>query len=252
MMLATLLLLPAAVGSKWQEIRSLNLRDSGLLLLSGFCLAIHFGAWITSLKYIPIARSVVLVNSHPLFVVAASYLFLGEKPTRRQVIGTGTGLAGMAIISREGLAGVDAALVGDLLAIIGAMSVVGYFIIGRKVRSRLSLLGYVTPLYAVCALLLLMWSAAAGDQLYPYSVRIWIYFGALAVVPTIFGHTVFNWAVKHVRPTAISLAFLGEPVVASLLALLFFGQRPAASTLTGGALVLAGIYLTTSTPKGRL
>jgi drug/metabolite transporter (DMT)-like permease len=69
---------------------------------------------------------------------------------------------------------------------------------------------------------------------------------ALAIIPTIIGHTVFNWALKHVRPTAISLAFLGEPVIASLLALIFFAQHPPATTLIGGALVLAGVYLATS------
>jgi drug/metabolite transporter (DMT)-like permease len=69
------------------------------------------------------------------------------------------------------------------------------------------------------------------------------------VVPTIIGHSVFNWAIKHVRPTAISVAFLGEPVVASLLALIFFGQRPPLATFIGGAFVLAGVYLTTSKMK---
>ncbi len=249
MMLATLLLIPAALLFKRREIMSLNRRDLFLLALGGFFLAVHFGAWITSLSYIPIATSVVLVNSHPLFVVVASYLFLGERPGRRSLFGTATGLAGMIIISGDGLRDVQQALVGDALALVGALAVVGYFIIGRSVRARVSLLGYVTPLYAVSTVFLLGWALGTSTRLYPYEAKEWALFAALAVVPTILGHTVFNWAIKHVRASAISIAFLGEPVIASALALAFFGERPPLATFIGGALVLAGIYLTTSSPK---
>jgi drug/metabolite transporter (DMT)-like permease len=246
MALATLLLAAPALILKRREMITLARRDLALLVLGGFCLAVHFGAWITSLNYIPISTSVVLVNTHPILVVLASYIFLGERPSRRLMAGTVVGFAGMLIIGHEGFREFDTALAGDGLALLGAVAVVGYFIIGRKMRVRVSLLGYVTPLYAVCALVLLVWSAAAGARLHPYGGSQWIYFLALAVVPTILGHTVFNWAIKHVRPSVISVAFLGEPVVASVLAYAFYGQIPSPATLVGGAFVLVGVYFTTS------
>jgi drug/metabolite transporter (DMT)-like permease len=251
MALATALLMPAAIALKRRELMSFTRRDLALLMLGGVCLAIHFGAWITSLKYIPIATSVVLVNSHPLFVVIASYVFLGEKPNARSLAGTLIGLAGMLVISRDALTPAQQsqssnALLGDVLAVVGALAVVGYFIVGRKARARMSLLGYATPLYAACAVFLLLWALLTRSPLAPYSAVEWTYFILLAVVPTILGHTVFNWALRHVRPSAISLTFLGEPVVAGLLAYLIFGQRPPLATFIGGALILAGIYLTLS------
>ena len=246
MAIATALLLPPALIFKRKEIASLTRADLGLLMLGGFCLAIHFGAWITSLSYIPIATSVVLVNSHPLFVVIASFFFLGERPTRRSLIGTGVGLVGMIVIGHDALGDIQLAVKGDGLALLGALAVVGYFIVGRKARARVSLLGYVTPLYAVCSLVLLVCALIAGNKLGPYRTGAWTYLVALAIVPTIFGHTVFNWAIKHVRPTAISLAFLAEPVVASVLAFFFFGQTPPIATFIGGAFVLVGVYLATS------
>jgi len=246
MAIATALLLPPALAFRRKEIGALARNDFGLLALGGLCLAIHFGAWITSLKYIPIATSVVLVNSHPLFVVIASYLFLGERPARRSIIGTAVGFAGMIVISKDAFTGLQLALKGDSLALIGALAVVGYFVVGRKARERISLLGYVTPLYAVCSVILLLFVVVSGDALAPYSANVWAYLAALAIVPTIIGHSLFNWSIKHVRPTAISITFLGEPVVAGLLALVFFGQRPPLATFIGGALVLAGVYLTTT------
>ena len=239
MAIATALLMPAALALKRRELLAFTRRDLGLLVLGGACLAIHFGAWITSLKYIPIATSVVLVNSHPLFVVIASAIFLGEKPGARSLAGTLLGLAGMLVISWDALA-------GDALAVIGALAVVGYFIVGRKARARMSLLGYATPLYGVCSIFLLLLVLVTRSRLAPYARIEWLYFVLLAVVPTILGHTVFNWALRHVRPSAISVAFLGEPVVAALLAFAIFDQRPPLATYIGGALILAGIYLTTS------
>jgi len=246
MAITTALLLPPALAFRRKEIASLARKEFGLLALGGLCLAIHFGAWIASLKYIPIATSVVLVNSHPLFVVIASYFFLGDRLARRSLLGIAVGLAGMVVMSHNALNGMQLALKGDVLALIGALAVVGYFIVGRKARPRISLLGYVTPLYAVCSVILLMFVLVSRDALAPYSASVWGNLAALAVVPTIIGHTLFNWAIKHVKPAAISVTFLGEPVVAGLLALIFFGQRPAVATFVGGALVLAGVYLTTS------
>ena len=152
----------------------------------------------------------------------------------------------MVIISKDALSDLQLAFKGDGLAIVGALAVVGYFIVGRKARARISLLGYATPLYAVCAVFLLAMLLLTGSPLYPYSAKEWAYFAALAIVPTILGHTVFNWALKHVRPSVISLAFLFEPAVASIMAFFVFGQIPPSATFIGGALIMAGIYLTTS------
>jgi drug/metabolite transporter (DMT)-like permease len=246
MAIATLLLLPAALVLERRLVASTTWRELALIVAGGFCLAVHFAAWITSLKYIPIAASVVLVDSHPLFVVLAAYVLLDERPTRRSILGAAGGFAGMAIIFRDGFRAIGTALFGDALALVGAISIVGYFIIGRKMRAKVGLFSYTVPLYAACSLFLFTWAFAAGNHFYPYDASQWFYLVGLAVVPTIFGHTVFNWAIGHVRASVISVAFLGEPVVASLLAFIFFGQRPPVATLIGGAFVLAGIYLITS------
>jgi drug/metabolite transporter (DMT)-like permease len=246
MLLATLLLAIPALKARRNEIRSLKRGDVVLLIVSGLFLAIHFGSWISSLEYIPISSSVLLVASHPLFVVIAAAVFLGEVPTKRVIAGTVLGLAGAAVILGEGFAGLNRALLGDVLALIGALSTVVYLLIGRRVRARLSLLAYVVPAYATCCVLLFGWALALGNRLTGYGAADWLCFLGLAVVPTILGHTVLNWAIKHVAASAISTALLGEPVVASLLAGLFYAQIPSGYTVAGGCLVLIGIYLVVS------
>jgi len=135
--------------------------------------------------------------------------------------------------------------------VIGALSTVGYLLIGRKVRAHLSLLAYVVPAYAACTLLLLGWAVVLGNRLTGYTSVDWACFVGLALLPTILGHTVLNWAIKHVPASAISTALLGEPVVASVLACFFFAQIPSVYTIAGGSLVLIGIYLVISKASAR-
>lgn len=240
---AAILIVPALI---WRQVTWLVGRDLALLAIGGLSLAIHFGAWIASLKYIPISTAIILVDSHPLFVVIASYFFFKEMPSRRILLGTAMGLVGTAIIFGGGFKGLGREFRGEALALAGALAMVGYLMVGRALRARLSLLGYVVPLYLICAAFLLAWITIARGQLLQLNATAWAYLVALSIVPTILGHTVFNWALKHVGAPAVSVAFLGEPVIASLLAFLFYGQRPPTETFIGGPLVLAGIYLTTT------
>jgi drug/metabolite transporter (DMT)-like permease len=242
--LAALLLAPFTLWLKRKELIAMRRSEYALLLAAGLCLAVHFGAWIASLEYIPIAASVVLVDSHPILVAIASYFVLGEVLAPRSLAGAILGMVGTVVICRDGFLGMRSDLLGDGLALLGAFAMVGYLLAGRKVRNHVSLLGYATPVYLACSLFLLMWAGVSGSRVWPYGRVEWILFAALAIVPTILGHTVLNWAIRHVPATGISISFLGEPVVAAALAFFFFGQRPSTATLIGSTLVLAGIYLT--------
>jgi drug/metabolite transporter (DMT)-like permease len=242
--LAALLLAPFTLWLKRKELIAMRRSEYALLLAAGLCLAVHFGAWIASLEYIPIAASVVLVDSHPILVAIASYFVLGEVLAPRSLAGAILGMVGTVVICKDGFLGMRSDLLGDGLALLGAFAMVGYLLAGRKVRNHVSLLGYATPVYLACSLFLLMWAGVSGSRVWPYGRVEWILFAALAIVPTILGHTVLNWAIRHVPATGISISFLGEPVVAAALAFFFFGQRPSTATLIGSTLVLAGIYLT--------
>lgn len=242
--LAALLLAPFTLWLKRKELIAMRRSEYALLLAAGLCLAVHFGAWIASLEYIPITASVVLVDSHPILVAIASYFVLGEVLAPRSLAGAILGMVGTVVICKDGFLGMRSDLLGDGLALLGAFAMVGYLLAGRKVRNHVSLLGYATPVYLACSLFLLMWAGVSGSRVWPYGRLEWILFAALAIVPTILGHTVLNWAIRHVPATGISISFLGEPVVAAALAFFFLGQRPSKATLIGSTLVLAGIYLT--------
>lgn len=214
-------------------------------IASGVALGAHFGFWISSLDYTSVAASVVLVSNTPVFVAILAYLLFGEKTTLVSFAGILVALGGTAVISQDGSVG-SAALFGNALAIVGALTFTVYVLIGRSQRSAaepVGVLPYSIVLYSAAALTLLPAALLSGDRLWGYSGETWFWLAAITVGPQIMGHTVFNWALRYVEASVISGTVLAEPVVASLLAWLVLSEKPGIATVLGGAIVLVGIFV---------
>lgn len=245
------LVAPAAFMRHRADFTSLSGRDLLGATLAGTALAIHFGTWFESLRWTSVAASVTLVQAQPVFVALGAFVLLDERVSRRMLIGMLVALCGMVAMSAgELLAGASVAgarpLYGDGLAMVGAMTAAAYVLAGRSLRQRVALLPYVTVVYAVCAVVLLGFVLGAGHPLGGYPDREWLLFAAMALGPGLFGHTVLNWALGHVESSVVSVSLLGEPVGSTLLAVVVLAEFPPTATVLGGAVVLAGIYLTAS------
>ena len=231
---------PVALATRRGELAEVGRRDVALSVLGGVFLAAHFAAWITSLKFTSVASSVVLVTLQPVFVLLGARLLFGERVTRAGLLGVALALGGGALIGWSDWQAGRQELQGDWLALVGALLVAFYLLVGRSVRRRLSVLPYTTLVYGAAAVLV-AWSLLAGVPLYPYPWAAWLLFLALAVFPTIFGHTMFNYAIGHLPAGLVSVSILGEPVGAAALAYLLLGERLSPLQAVGGLGVLAGI-----------
>ena len=109
---------------------------------------------------------------------------------------------------------------------------------------------YTFIVYAISSLVLLVYNLILQNQFLGYSPTIWLWFFALAVIPTFLGHTLFNWALKWVSTSTISMAIVFEPIGASILAYFILGEVVTASQWLGGTVVIFGLFLfTMSTTK---
>lgn len=243
--LATLALAPVALWGFRHEFRALGRREALVLGGVGVALGVHFATWIWSLDFTSVASSVILVNAHPLLVALLSHVLLRERVSRGSAAGVLLGLTGVLVIAggdlREGHG-----LLGDVLALAGGTMTAVYLLSGRRLRQRIPLVPYVFVVYAVSTVALGALSLAFGVGLSPSGDlrRELLLFGGLALVSTILGHTLYNWSLRYVKAPVVSTSLLGEPVGATLLALLLLAEAPSLTDLLGGALALAGIYLT--------
>jgi drug/metabolite transporter (DMT)-like permease len=238
-----LLIAPSAIIKNRNEIKGIGGKTLGLSILSGCFLALHFATWISSLKYTSIASSTVLVNTHTIFIVIGSYFILKEKTSMRKILYMAITVLGSILISLGDSSLGSNVVYGDILAILGAVFVSGYIIIGRIVRQSLSAAAYTFVVYSSCTLTLLVMNLATKTPLYPYALKEWLLFLALALFCTILGHSLFNWALEYIKPTFLSVAVLGEPVFASLWAIMVFREIPKIWQVTGGMIIIGGIYL---------
>ncbi|MCP4501562.1 MAG: DMT family transporter [Deltaproteobacteria bacterium] len=128
-------------------------------VLAGFFLAAHFATWITSLFYTPVAVSVVLVCTQPLFVTLFSVLWLKERTSFFAVFGMFVAFAGSMGIALQAEAGVRiegmTSWRGPVLALLGAVFVAGYMLFSRKLRSEgVALVPFAALVYASAAFVL--------------------------------------------------------------------------------------------------
>lgn len=252
--LAAAVLWPLVWSRNHTQIAALTPKEWCLGGLSGLFLALHFATWISSLAYTSVASSLALVSTNPVWIALASWLVFRESLNGWLALGITAAIGGSALIFLSDAqvttsAAAGNSLLGNILAVVGSLTVCGYLLIGRKLRKTVSLLPYIWLVYSSAAIVLMITALATGSSLSGYSTTAWICLFALALGPQLLGHSAFNWALKHVSATIIAIAILGEPIGSAFLAWLIFGETFAPLQMAGFCLLLAGIYLASRSEK---
>ena len=211
------------------------------LALSGLFLAGHFWSWFASLERTSVGSSVVIVGMQPLLGGLLAFAVLRERPSRAEYVGLAIALAGLLVIGADDLARDVDALIGDALALLGALLVAAYQTVRRTTRIEASTLAYSATVYAVAAAVLWVLVAATGTDAGGFGGDTWTYLILLALVPQLIGHTALNWCLGRLRVVTVGLAILGEPVVATALAVPILDDEPTAGVLIGGPIILVGV-----------
>lgn len=255
---ATLLLAPIAWTRYRTELRSLRGSEVVLGVISGLFLAAHFATWITSLEYTTVASSVVIVCTGPLWVALLSPLLLNERLKKAAIVGLAIAILGGAMIGLSEACVWDGglqcselgqvlrgdAMWGNFLALVGAWTVSGYLIIGRRLRARsVSLIPYIFMVYGVAAIALIIAMFAVGQSPLGYPAQTYGWIILLAVFPQLIGHSTYNWALRYLPASFVAVTTLGEPIGSAILAFFLLKETPTIIVIGGGILILSGIYL---------
>ncbi len=256
--LALILLAPVALARRRQELQRLAPADWRLGLLAGVFLALHFATWITSLEYTSVTSSVVFVNTSPLWVALVSPFALHERLSRRAWVGVGVAFLGGLVVGLSdacslGGGGVlcpsfdellrGRAMWGNFLALLGAWALAGYLMVGRRLRPKVSLTGYIFVVYGIAALVMLGVVLAAHLPLTGFAPQTYVWLLLLALLPQLLGHSASNYALAFLPASFVAVALLGEPVGSTILAGIVLHEVPSLMKVAGAALTLVGIYL---------
>ncbi|WP_419394185.1 DMT family transporter [Cytobacillus praedii] len=245
MFFAVVVLLPFLLVNKKnrQELRLLSKKQWGLGLLSGIFLAAHYVLWFESLNYTSVASSTVIVTLQPLFSMVGGYFLFKERFSKGAIIGCLVAIAGSIVIGWQDFQISGQALFGDILAFIAAGIITAYFFIGQHIRKSLSLIPYSVISYGSSTLLLGVFAFSQQTPFFEYSVQTWWSFIGLAFIATILGQTIFNWLLKWLSASIISMSILGETIGTCILAYFILDEVISLQQGMGIALILIGLAL---------
>ena len=237
-----LMLTPVVLGKAGVRLELIGAPEKlvWLSVFSGLFLAIHFVLWFESLQHTSVASSTTIVCTEVIWVCLGFCLFLKGRISGKAMLAIGVTLLGSVLITLSD-SGSGAGLYGDILALLAAVAVAVYTLIGRVVREKLSTTVYTYMVYTACAAVLVATCLVQGHHLFAYGWSAVVVGGLLAVFSTILGHSIFSWCLKYFSPSFVSASKLCEPVVAAIMAGFLFGELPGWLQMIGGALILGGV-----------
>lgn len=233
------------------KLYDLNKKKELLLtLVAGIALALHFVFWIESLRLTSVASSVVLVLTSPIWTAVISHFFLKEELGPNLLYGILISIAGVSLIAYSGADVGISASKGNLLALLGGVMAGIYLSLGRVLRRNKSTIAYSGSVYLTASVVLFTMAIISGRALTGYSFDMYILLLMIGIIPQLIGHTSFNWALKRSSAVNVSVLMLGEPIGATLLAVIFLREIPSGGELFGGVILMTGIYLSSKHIRG--
>ncbi|USS89954.1 MULTISPECIES: DMT family transporter [Fructilactobacillus] len=242
MYLASVFLLPMVLKHRG-DFKKITKVNYVYLIIAGLFLALHFGLWFESLKLTTVTSSTVILSTQPIVALFGGFLIYKEKVDLKSFLTIIVSIIGVIIVSWGDLGGNNSlALLGDLLSFLSVIALVSYLLIGQAKIKNISFWIYSFIVFLVAGVFLNLFNLMTNTQMTGYSIYDWFMFVALAIFPTI-AHVLYNYLLNFVSPTTISMSMLGEPIGATILAVIFLHQKVTALQILGGVIVLVGIYL---------
>jgi drug/metabolite transporter (DMT)-like permease len=242
MYLACFLLLPIVLVKR-KEFSKISRREWLFLSLAGTFLALHFALWFGSLKLTTVASSTIILSLQPIIALLGGYFFYKERATISTLMMIGISIIGVVMVGWGDFGfRSKSVIIGDILSFLSVIAMVGYLLIGQNKVKKISHWIYSFCVFLFAAFALTIYNLILSVPIGGYDAREWGIFLLLAIFPTI-AHVIFNLLLNYVNTTTISMSVLGEPVGATILAVILLGERVIGLQIVGGFFVLLGVFL---------
>ncbi|QAY65978.1 DMT family transporter [Paenibacillus protaetiae] len=242
-MLFTFLLMLPFSRKQLPAVRNVSVKNWLLLVLAGLFLGLHFLLWMASLNYTSIASSTIILSLEPVLVMAGAYFIYKDRSSRKAVLGMLIALVGAVGIGFGDIGLSHRAFMGDFLSLLSAVAIAVNMLIAKKIMEQVPAYLYSWVVFGITFCFFAGYNLVQGIPFGGYPSKDWVLFLLLAIVPTVFGHLIFNWLLTYVKAATVSMSVLAEPVGSSILAIFLFGEMISSFQLAGGALIIIGLLL---------
>ena len=212
------------------------------MVLAGVFLGIHFALFFRSVQLTSIAEATLLGTTAPIFTEIYGFIFQRKKPLGIVVFGLCVAFLGAGILVSQSSFS-ETSFTGNLFAVMCSVAIALVLIVGKNIRKNIGVFEYTRWLFFFAALTLLGISFFAEVSVFSFSKEEIPWFLFLAIIPTMVGHNIFYYLIKSLATTTVAAIPLGEPLVSSLGALVFFGEPIGLAVMVGGGITLVGVFL---------
>ena len=255
---AFLILTPFVIRRYRGQLANIRGRDLIYITLAGILLGVHFNFLAASLIYTSILVSQVITNTGPIWVAILEITVLKEKLGRAVIMGIFIAFAGGILIAlapsletsqvtevttRPDTLPEPNPLLGGVLGLGAAIGGAIYLLIGRKVRSRVSLLPYIWMVYGIASVSAVIVSVISQKAVIGYSLEAWLWCLAVAIFVTLLGHGSFNYALGYLPATIVSISSQIISILAAIIAFVFFSETPLILEIVGSGIIMSGVML---------
>jgi len=218
-------------------------RDFLMLVIAGLFFSADLSIWHWSLQFTSVANSTLLTNFAPIFVTLGARVLLGERISGLFIIGMVLALGGAVMLVAESFSLNWKNLLGDVLALVGAIFYGGYLLSVKFLRRSLSTMAIMAWSGLVSCPTLYLVGMLSSERLRVADLRGWAVLLALALLSHVGGQTLIAYALGHLPASFSALTLLWQPVMAALLAWGLLHEPLSVLQGIGGSIVLVGIAI---------
>lgn len=218
-----------------------------VLALAGLYFAGDMGIWHLSLHYTTVANATMLSNFAPICIALWMWGVHRVRFSRLFIVGMVLALVGAVLLLGPSSIGNQTPggnkLLGDGLGLITAGFYAAYQLMIKDARDHYSTARLMAWSSTITALALLPFALVATGSFWPAHLTGWLPLLALALIAQIGGQTVIAYASAHLPASLSSVGLLIQPLTAAAAAWVLFTEKIGLVQMAGGALLLYGIYL---------
>lgn len=205
----------------------------------------------TALELTTVADVTLISSLTPIVVGLMAVPLFGERPGPGFRLGSAAAIAGSLIVVIGGSVGDIGEPRGMALALGNVVFFSIFFVTSKQSRSHLSVLPFLIGTMLIAAVFVSIYSALTGEAVMIVTKRDIVLCAVVALGPGLIGHALMTWSLRFVPANIPPVMRLSQPVLASLLAWAWLGERIAETHIAGGALMLVGITAALLSGDGR-
>jgi drug/metabolite transporter (DMT)-like permease len=216
--------------------------------LGFFGVTVNQMCFTIGLYFTHVGHAAVIVGLGPIYILVLAVLFRLERATGHKVIGMLIALAGVAVLASEnGISARSASLTGDAITMAGSIGFAVYAVLGKRTAGKYDTLTMTAFNHFAGALIVLPLAVHEAKVLYlaghwhlPW--RAWAAVLYMAVFSSALGYVFYFWLLRYLEASQLSAFTYLLPVLATILGILWLGEKGSWAQVLGGVMALGGVY----------